>query len=96
VQSVGAVIISSVQATDANYQSKVNNGKNIALGGLVLQVVFFAFFSIIAVRFHFVGRQLALPEDQLVMFTANKKRKLKPNWGQLLTTVNFGCLCILV
>ncbi len=96
MQTVGAATIASAQPTDSNFQTKQNQGKDIVLVGLAIQIIFFGFFSIIAVRFHFTGKQLALPEDQLIMHAGGNKRRLKANWGQLLAAVNFGCLCIMV
>jgi hypothetical protein len=98
VQTIGAGIVASTQASDPDFQSKENTGKNIVLVGLVIQILFFGLFSIIAVRFHFVGRRLAIPDEQLIMLAGNgdRKRQLRPNWEALLSAVNFACLCILV
>jgi len=98
VQTIGAGIVASTQASDPDFQSKETKGKDIVLVGLVIQICFFGLFSIIAARFHFVGRRLAIPNEQLVMFAGNRdrKRQLRPNWEALLLAVNFACCCILV
>ncbi|KIW17700.1 hypothetical protein PV08_04895 [Exophiala spinifera] len=50
VQAIGAAILSNAKSDD---KDKQNLGKDIALAGLILQVVIFFFFMFIAVKWHF-------------------------------------------
>ncbi|KAJ9620713.1 uncharacterized protein PV06_06061 [Exophiala oligosperma] len=50
VQAIGASILSNAKSDD---KDKQNLGKDVALGGLILQVVIFFFFMFIAVKWHF-------------------------------------------
>lgn len=104
VQLIGAVIVSATQPTDPNAESKINRGKNIAITGIVTQVICFGFFSIIAIRFHFISRRFdpdferrfGATSDGPYLSLDDGKRRLNRNWHVLLRVVNATCLLLLV
>ncbi|KAI1397195.1 RTA1-domain-containing protein [Hypoxylon fuscum] len=104
VQLIGAVMVSSTQATDANAASKLKNGKNIALTGLALQIIAFGLFSIVAARFHFSSQRfiaglqsrLEKADGGRAVFVQGTSRKINPNWRRLLYAVNVSCVLILI
>ncbi|XXG96477.1 hypothetical protein Hte_002760 [Hypoxylon texense] len=104
VQLIGAIMVSSTQATDTNAAKKLNTGKNIALAGLAIQIAAFGLFTIVAARFHFTSRQFAAGlqaryEGAGSGSTTSVKgspRKLNPNWRRLLFAINLSCVLILV
>jgi RTA1 like protein len=104
VQLVGVLVITSVDPTDPSAQSKLNKGKTIALIGIGVQLACFGFFSIIAVRFHFVSKLFAadfearvgVPMDEKYYTVDGEERKLKKTWRTLLLIINLACVMILV
>jgi hypothetical protein len=105
VQLVGAIVVTSVNITDSDAQTKLNRGKNIALVGLGVQIACFGLFSIIAVRFHFTSKRFesdfkartaGSTTDEKYYFVEDKERRLKTNWPALLLCVNAACILILV
>lgn len=95
LQAIGAVIVITASPTNADFKTKENRGKGIVLTGLVLQLLCFGLFAIIAARFHFTGRKLAMPDSELDL-NGRKGKKLDPRWNRLLWILNISCLCILV
>jgi len=81
VQGIGGGVVAS-----ANTESQANNGKNIVLVGLAIQLVTFGFFVIASSRFSFLLRSKlrneALPQDT--------------NWPLFLIIINTSSLIILV
>lgn len=102
LQLIGAVMITSVGPTTSNPQDKLNTGKNIALIGTIVQLVFFGFFSIVAVRFNFTSKRFSTvylertEGDEKYVMVDGREKKLKKNWQALLRTVNFATLMILI
>ncbi|KYG44293.1 hypothetical protein M433DRAFT_110468 [Acidomyces richmondensis BFW] len=94
LQAIGAVIVVTASPTNSDFKSKENRGKSIVLSGLALQLVCFGLFAIIAARFHFTGRKLAMPDSELDL-RGRKGKKLDPRWDRLLWILNISCLCIL-
>lgn len=105
LQLAGAVMISSTQATDSNARQKINHGKAIAQTGVVVQLVAFGFFSIIAIRFNFTSERFKKLTAQEQLFPADGNdrslqldtvpRKLK-DWPAILRVVNIVSGLILV
>ncbi|KAI4859576.1 RTA1-domain-containing protein [Hypoxylon rubiginosum] len=104
VQLIGAVMVSSTQATDKNAAKKLNTGKNMALAGLAIQIAAFGLFTIVAARFHFTSRQFVTNlqsryEDAGSGGTVSVKgspRKINPNWRRLLYAINISCVLVLI
>ncbi|KAI1805806.1 RTA1 like protein [Daldinia bambusicola] len=104
VQLVGAVAVSSTQATDEDAKKKINTGKNVAVVGLAIQIVAFGLFTVIAARFHFTSRRfeenlrsrLDAADGGKYVFVRGLSRKINPNWRHLLYAVNVSCVLILI
>ncbi|RDW65268.1 RTA1 protein-like protein [Coleophoma crateriformis] len=104
LQLVGAIKVSSINPTDPNASEEANKGRNIALIGVVLQLVVFGFFCITAARFNFTSRafladyekRINAPTDAKYVQIDDYPKKVKKNWQQLLLAVNIGCGLILV
>jgi hypothetical protein len=101
---IGAVVLSTTDITDHNAANKLKLGKDLAMAGVILQIVTFGLFSIVAVRFHFTStrftdefkqRYQAQPGDKYVS-AQGSAQKYDPNWRRLLYAVNISCLMILV
>lgn len=52
LQLSGAVMISSVEATDKDAKDKLDTGKHVAQAGVIIQLVAFGLFAVAAVRFN--------------------------------------------
>ncbi|TGO62919.1 hypothetical protein BCON_0016g00120 [Botryotinia convoluta] len=109
LQLIGVVRITSIDITSADAQSKLTQGKNIALVGVAIQMACFGLFSIIAIRFNFTSRRftsefqqrITLPSDsesnnEKYVMIDKAEKKLKPNWQALLHVVNITCVLILI
>ncbi|KAJ5912110.1 RTA1 like protein-domain-containing protein [Penicillium subrubescens] len=101
LQLVGAVMISSVDATEKDAASKLNRGKHIAQAGVIVQLLAFGLFSVAAVRFNFTSKKFTksiheryemFGEDDYIVDGITKKK----HWPALLRVVNFTTLLILV
>lgn len=84
-QSAGAAML----ATAKNNVSKSKTGQNIVIGGLVIQIVAFGFFSAAAVRFH----QKMKKWTRLDGTTAQRKTG---EWKPLLWCVYASCVLIML
>ncbi|KAF3394379.1 Protein RTA1 [Penicillium rolfsii] len=101
LQLIGAVMISSVDATETDAASKLNRGKHIAQAGVIVQLAAFGLFSVAAVRFNFTSKRFTKStqeryemfgdEDYIIDGVVKKK-----NWPALLRVVNLTTLLILV
>jgi hypothetical protein len=105
LQLIGAVLVTSTQVTDDNAAQKLQRGKDIAIGGVTLQIIAFGFFTIAAVRFHFTSPAFKaelekhfqpVPGDKRHVTMDGISRPFRPNWRALLYVVNVSCLLILV
>ncbi|KAH8909497.1 RTA1 like protein [Coniochaeta sp. PMI_546] len=103
-QVVGAVMLATTELTDPNAMTKLNRGKTIAMVGVILQLVAFGLFTIVAARFHFTSKRFtddfkqrlqAVPGDKYVTIEGNA-RKFNPDWRRLLYVVNISCAMILI
>ncbi|KAJ5808786.1 RTA1 like protein-domain-containing protein [Penicillium riverlandense] len=101
LQLVGAVMVASVNPGDNDSANKLNRGKHIAQGGLVIQLAAFGFFSVAAVRFNFTSKRFSksiheryesFGEKQYVIDGIPKDK----HWPALLRVVNLTTLLILV
>jgi hypothetical protein len=103
-QVIGAIMLTSVDATDADAASKLNLGKDIAMAGVILQLVAFGLFTIVAIRFHFTSKRFTNDFKERLQPVAGNKYvsiegragKFNPNWRRLLYAVNGACALILV
>lgn len=104
IQLIGAVTVTTVSITDSDAQSKLNNGKIIALVGLGIQIACFGLFSVIAVRFNFTSKRFLAEFESRISSSPDEKycsidgaeRKLKRDWPDLLHVINIACVLILV
>ncbi|OIW33233.1 RTA1-domain-containing protein [Coniochaeta ligniaria NRRL 30616] len=103
-QVIGAIMLTATEPTDPDAAAKINRGKNIAMVGVIIQLVAFGLFTVVAARFHFTSRRFtddfkqrlqAVPGDKYVTLGGNA-RKFNPNWRRLLYTVNISCAMILI
>lgn len=97
-------MLATTEPTDPNAMTKLNRGKTIAMVGVILQLVAFGLFTIVAARFHFTSKRFtddfkqrlqAVPGDKYVTIEGNA-RKFNPDWRRLLYVVNISCAMILV
>ncbi|KAM0137642.1 hypothetical protein ACHAO1_003961 [Botrytis cinerea] len=109
LQLIGVVRITFIDITSVDAQSKLTQGKNIALVGVAIQMACFGLFSIIAIRFNFTSRRFTSDFQQRITFPNDSEskneeyviidgaeKKLKPNWQALLHVVNITCMLILI
>ncbi|KAI0841673.1 RTA1-domain-containing protein [Hypoxylon sp. FL0890] len=104
VQLIGAVSVSSTQATDEDAANKLKIGKDIALGGLAIQMGAFGLFTVIAARFHFTSQRfeanlkwrLEEADGGKAVFVKGTSKKLNPNWRHLLYALNVSCILVLI
>ncbi|KAI0881950.1 RTA1-domain-containing protein [Annulohypoxylon maeteangense] len=104
VQLIGAVSVSSTQATDEDAMNKLKIGKDIALAGLGIQMAAFGLFTVIAARFHFTSQRfvaglswrLEEVDGGKAVFVRGSTRKINPNWRHLLYALNASCILILI
>lgn len=101
LQLSGAVMIASTQTTDADAQTRLNHGKGIAQAGVIIQLLAFGLFTVVAIRFNFTSRAFtpSAPEQ----FDDNNNGTIQtesqpPNehWPALLRVVNIVSGLILV
>ncbi|KAG9239467.1 RTA-like protein [Amylocarpus encephaloides] len=105
LQMVGAIKITSVDATDKDAADKINQGKRIAEIGVAVQLICFGFFSIIAVRFNFTSKRFKNKFEERIALEGQSgkyvtvdgaEKKLKKNWQAILRVTNIASLCVLV
>ncbi|KAL2809172.1 RTA1 like protein-domain-containing protein [Aspergillus granulosus] len=101
LQLVGAVMITSANGISQEDIDAFDRGRNLALAGVIVQIIAFGIFTIAAVRFNFTSKRFvsAAPEplygqDEFAMAMQDKPRKA--NWPVLLRVVNFSTLMILI
>jgi RTA1 like protein len=100
---LGAVQITSISPGAANAVSNANEGKRIAQIGVVIQLVCFGLFTIIAIRFNFTSKRFAASFEERLTNINEKyctidggNRKLKKNWQAILRVTNIASFLILV
>ncbi|KAJ5925099.1 ZIP metal ion transporter [Penicillium verhagenii] len=101
LQLVGAVMISSVTATDTGAASKLSRGKSLAQAGVIIQLVAFGLFSVAAVRFNFTSKRFSKQMGERYEHIDEKHYSIngivrKLHWPALLRVVNLATLLILV
>ena len=103
LQLVGAVMITSSNGSSQDDIDSFERGRDLALGGVIVQIIAFGIFTIAAIRFNFTSRAFvkgiheALPmqnEGDSVASLQEKPRN--ENWQQLLHAVNLSTILILV
>jgi hypothetical protein len=82
-QSAGAGILSSAK----DNRNKSETGQHIVMGGLVIQLIAFGFFTAIAVRFHLKVRRLQVPTN----FNSRARE-----WRPLLFCLYASCILIML
>ncbi|QKX62190.1 uncharacterized protein TRUGW13939_09349 [Talaromyces rugulosus] len=107
LQLIGAVMLTSTDATDANAQDKINRGKDIALIGTIVQLAAFGLFTFVAVRFNFTSKRFEKSVYQEYNndsryntadeHTLQMERETgDTNWRALLRVVNIATILVLV
>jgi hypothetical protein len=101
LQLGGAVLITSADGTSSNAKDKFDHGRNIALVGVIVQLIAFGLFSIAAFRFNFTSKRFAKSVgEQFEMLETSGARsgglRKSDNWNALLRVVNLSTLMILV
>jgi hypothetical protein len=101
LQLGGAVLVTSADDASSDSKGKFDTGRNIALIGVIVQLIAFGLFSIAAFRFNFTSKRFAKPVgEQFEMLESLGARPGGPgksaNWNALLRVVNFSTLMILV
>lgn len=101
LQLGGAVLITSADGTSSEAKDKFNHGRNIALIGVIVQLIAFGLFSIAAFRFNFTSKRFSKPiGEQFEMLESGGARSGGPrkstNWNALLRVVNLATAMILV
>ncbi|KAH8602675.1 RTA1 like protein-domain-containing protein [Bisporella sp. PMI_857] len=102
-QLIGAVRITSINATDPDARKKANQGRTIAQIGVAVQLLCFGLFTVIAVRFNFTARRFAAQFEQRLANADGKycsidgsERKLKRSWPTILIVTNIATALILI
>ncbi|KAL4881014.1 RTA1 like protein-domain-containing protein [Aspergillus karnatakaensis] len=101
MQLVGAVMITSGNGNSQEDIDTFNRGRDLALGGVIVQIIAFGIFTVAAVRFNFTSKKFIKAEfsplvegDDSAMSVQDKPRK--PEWPHLLHCVNFSTGMILI
>lgn len=84
-QSAGAAILAGAKED----VKKSNTGQNIVIGGLVLQLIAFGFFTAVAIRFH-----LKMKRAQRLLGSVTQERVRE--WRPLLLCLYASCLLIMI
>lgn len=102
MQLVGALMLTRADPTDSDFKDQLDRGRIIGVGGVIVQLVAFGFFSIVAGRFHWVSRRFgdAQPKPLVDAQGASQELPAAPRrqlgWKHLLLAVNASCILILV
>lgn len=102
MQLIGALMLTSAEPSDSDFQDQIDRGRIIGIGGVIVQLVAFGFFSIIAGRFHWVSRRFgdATPKPLLDTHSGAPQASSAPGprfgWRHLLLAVNASCILILI
>ncbi|RDW72350.1 RTA1 domain-containing protein [Aspergillus mulundensis] len=109
LQLIGAVMITSGNGDSQDDIDTFNRGRDLALVGVVVQIVAFGLFTVAAIRFNFTSKRfvndtpalgrMAVDEDggrqdEFAMGVQDKPRK--SDWPHLLRAVNFATIMILI
>ncbi|KAL4920930.1 RTA1 like protein-domain-containing protein [Aspergillus aurantiobrunneus] len=101
LQLIGAVMITSGNGTSQEDINTFNRGRDLALVGVVVQIVAFGIFTIAAIRFNFTskafvkaGNEPLQAQNEFSMVVQDKPRK--SDWQYLLRAVNFSTAMILI
>ncbi|KAL2868578.1 RTA1 domain-containing protein [Aspergillus lucknowensis] len=101
LQLIGAVMITSGNGTSQDDLNTFNRGRDLALVGVIVQIVAFGIFTIAAVRFNFTSKkflkavsQPLYGQDEFSMAIQDKPRK--NDWQALLRVVNLATVMILI
>ncbi|KAL3477754.1 RTA1 like protein-domain-containing protein [Aspergillus californicus] len=105
LQVVGAIMITSGNGASQDDIDTFNRGRDLALIGVIVQIVAFGIFTIAAVRFNFTSKRFlkAAPQplfspdqdaDGFALQVQDKPRKAE--WQYLLRAVNFSTIMILI
>jgi hypothetical protein len=101
LQLSGAVMISSVEATDKDAKDKLDTGKHVAQAGVIIQLVAFGLFAVAAVRFNFTSKRFTRFLSERYENVGEKGYIIDGvvkdnNWPALLRVVNLTTILILV
>lgn len=102
LQLAGAVMISSTQATSSDAKAKLDRGKAIAQTGVIVQLVGFGLFTIVAIRFNFTSKRFSKPNHQQIDDGHNNALRIEDSnhqfkdWRAILRVVNLVSGLILV
>ncbi|KAL4949034.1 RTA1 like protein-domain-containing protein [Aspergillus filifer] len=103
LQLAGAVMITSSNGTSQEDIDSFERGRDLALGGVIVQIIAFGIFTIAAIRFNFTSRAFvkgiheALPmQGDSDLTTSLQEKPRNENWQQLLHAVNFSTILILI
>lgn len=103
MQLVGALMLTSSDPLASDFQATIDRGRLIGVAGVVIQLIAFGFFSIVAARFHWVSKRFGAAPEQLFDTNGSQKPstilskfKFGLGWKHLLLSVNISCILILV
>ncbi|KAL2822151.1 RTA1 like protein-domain-containing protein [Aspergillus cavernicola] len=103
LQLIGAVMITSGNGTSQDDIDSFNRGRDLALIGVIVQIVAFGIFTIAAVRFNFTSKkflkaapQPLYPQDQDDFALQVQDKPRKTEWQSLLRVVNLSTVMILI
>lgn len=104
LQLVGALMLTRADPMDEDFDDQIDRGRLIAVVGVVIQLVAFGFFTIVAGRFHSISKRFAgktpelLSDSQQSLDSSVESSRPKPrmNWRHLLWAVIVSCGLILV
>ncbi|KAJ5375734.1 ZIP metal ion transporter [Penicillium concentricum] len=101
LQLGGAVMITSVDATDLDAKDKLNTGKHVAQVGVIVQLAAFGLFAVAAVRFNFTSKRFTGSLSERYENVGEKDYRIdgivkNKHWPALLRVVNLTTILILV
>lgn len=102
IQVTGALLLISTEETDPEFRTKVARGRDIAMAGVTLQIIAFAFFCLICIRFHITSRKYKRDQaatagnDKFGVASDSTGQIYNPRWWWLLYTIEAACLLVLV
>ncbi|KKK16093.1 hypothetical protein P175DRAFT_0426608 [Aspergillus ochraceoroseus IBT 24754] len=101
LQLAGVVFITSGNGESKDAIDQFNRGRDLAIGGVALQLVAFGIFTVAAIRFNFTSKKFiqSAPEQleaQTDLAFSVENKPTEASWPSLLRVVNLTTLMILI
>ncbi|KAL6237722.1 hypothetical protein BDW75DRAFT_72029 [Aspergillus navahoensis] len=102
LQLIGAVMITSGNGNSQDDIDTFNRGRDLALVGVIVQIVAFGLFTVAAIRLNFTSKKFIMHtpepayEERQKFSMAFQDKPRKSDWPHLLRAVNFSTVMILI